>query len=89
MPRKASKRSAAALVFTEREVQIWRLICAPDEPSPKQLPELLGITYKTVITHLTKLYAKLKVRTRIGLMRAAIAHGIIPCPCPRCAQPKD
>ncbi|MBK8947881.1 MAG: hypothetical protein IPM68_03200 [Flavobacteriales bacterium] len=31
-----------------------------------------------------KLYRKLKVRTRVGLVREAIARGLVPCPCMRC-----
>lgn len=68
-------------VFTVRELQVCRLICRADEPALKALPSVLGLSEKTVQTHLYKLYRKLEVHSRTGLLLKAIAMGLIPCPC--------
>lgn len=70
--------------LTAQERRICRLLCGDDEPGVKELPAVLGISARTVRTHLEKLYRKLGVRTRVGLVRRAIALGLIACPCRRC-----
>ena len=79
--RQASRRPRPAPVITARELQICRLLCGPDEPAVKALPSVLDLTLKTVQTHQYKLYRKVGVRTRVGLVHKAIALGLIPCPC--------
>ena len=82
---KAGQGSASAVpVLTAQERRVCRLLCGPDEPGVKELPAVLGISERTVRTHLEKLYRKLKVRTRVGLVREAIARGLVPCPGARC-----
>jgi DNA-binding CsgD family transcriptional regulator len=70
--------------ITPVEMRIWRLLCATDEPTVKELEALLGCSRKTLELHITKLYRKLEVRSRVGLVRKAVQHGIIHCPCMRC-----
>lgn len=77
----AARRPRPAPVITARELQICRLLCGPDEPAVKALPGVLDLKLKTVQTHQYKLYRKLGVRTRVGLLLKAIAQGLIPCPC--------
>lgn len=75
------RRQRPAPGITARELQVCRLLCRDDEPALKALPDLLGITEKTVQTHLYKLYRKLGVQSRMGLVLKAIALGLIACPC--------
>ena len=70
--------------ITPVEMRIWRLLCATDEPTVKQVMDLLGLSRQTVEHHITKLHQKLGVRSRVGLVRKAVQHGIIACPCARC-----
>ena len=79
--RSTARRTRPAPVITARELQICRLLCGSDEPTLKALPSVLDISLKTVQTHLGKLYRKLGVRTRTGLLLKAIDQGLIPCPC--------
>ena len=79
--RQASRRPRPAPVITARELQICRLLCGPDEPAVKALPSVLDLKLKTVQTHQYKLYRKLGVHTRTGMLLKAIALGLIPCPC--------
>ncbi|MCB9177937.1 MAG: helix-turn-helix transcriptional regulator [Flavobacteriales bacterium] len=83
IPKRTPKapRPSRVLVITARELQVCRLLCGADEPALKALPDVLGLKEKTVQTHLYKLYRKLGVRTRSGLVLKAIAAGIIACPC--------
>ncbi len=74
--------------ITPAEKRVCRLLCAPDCPPVKQLPGVLGISERTINTHLEKLYRKLGVRTRAGLVLAAIRLGLIACPCPQCRPPE-
>ena len=70
--------------LTAQERRVCRLLCGDDEPGVKELPTVLGISERTVRTHLEKLYRKLGVRTRVGLVRRAIQLGLITCPCRKC-----
>lgn len=79
--RKAARTPSLAPAITARELQIGRLLCGSDEPALKALPTAVGLSEKTVQTHLYKLYRKLGVHTRTGLLLKAIALGLIPCPC--------
>jgi len=79
--RKPARRPRPAPKITVRELQVCRLLCGPDEPAVKALPDVLDLKLKTVQSHQYKLYRKLGVRTRVGLLIKAIALGLIPCPC--------
>lgn len=73
--------------ITAVERRVCRLLCAPDCPPVKQLPAVLGISARTINTHLEKLYRKLGVHNRAGLVLAAISLGLVACPCPHCNPP--
>lgn len=79
--REAVRRPRPAPVITTRELQVCRLLCGPDEPAVKALPGVLDLSVKTVQTHQYKLYRKLGVHTRTGMLLKAIALGLIACPC--------
>ncbi len=83
------RRKARKLKITPQEERVARLLCAKDVPNVKQLTDVLKISYKTVQTHIEKLYRKLGIDTRAALMREAIRLGWIPCPCPKCAPPTE
>ncbi len=84
-----NRRKARKLKITPQEERVARLLCAKDVPNVKQLPDVLEISYKTILTHIAKLYKKLGIDSRAGLMREAIRHSWIPCPCPKCAPPSE
>jgi DNA-binding NarL/FixJ family response regulator len=79
--RKPVRRPRPAPKITVRELQVCRLLCGPDEPAVKALPGVLDLSLKTVQAHQYKLYRKVGVRTRTGLLLKAIELGLIPCPC--------
>lgn len=79
--REVVRRPRPAPVITAREMQVCRLLCGPDEPAVKALPDVLDLKLKTVQTHQYKLYRKLGVHTRTGMLLKAIALGLIRCPC--------
>lgn len=79
--RKPAGRPRPAPVITPREIQVCRLLCGSDEPALKALPGVLGLAEKTVQAHVYKLYRKLGVRTRVGLVIKAIEMGWVACPC--------
>ena len=72
------------LRITLQELRVWQLLCTKKEAQLKMLPEQLSIKLKTVETHRDKLYNKLGVSSRVGLVLIGIAIGAIPCPCQRC-----
>lgn len=69
MRRARSKERAA----TPRELEIARLIVSGN--SAEEAAELLGISEKTVQSHLYNLYRKWGVHTRIGLALALKERG--------------
>ena len=61
--------------LTERERQVLVLIASGN--SSRQIADLLGIAFKTVVVHRQRLYSKLKVHKAVDLTRAAIRMGLI------------
>jgi HD-GYP domain-containing protein (c-di-GMP phosphodiesterase class II) len=61
--------------LTEREVDVLRLIARGR--SNKEAARLLGISAKTVGTHLEHIYAKASVTTRAGVTLFAMEHGLL------------
>ena len=61
--------------LTRRETATMRLIC--DAKSSKEIAVELGISVKTVETHRTNLFRKLKVRSVAELVRYALRHGLV------------
>lgn len=66
---------SAAMVLTEREQEVLRLIC--EDKSTKEIASLLGINEKTVHSHKLNVQNKLEVKTTVGMVRAAYEMGII------------
>lgn len=63
--------------LTLSELKVLRAACAPDEPKDAAIAERVGLGTKTVQTHLGKVYRKLGVRGRMGMLRAAIRYGLV------------
>lgn len=59
--------------LTPREKEILALVVA-DELSNQQIAEQLCITGKTLDTHLQNMRDKLGVRSRVGMVKWAMAH---------------
>lgn len=73
LPSGASDRPA--LVLTERELQVLRLIA--DGLSSKEIARRLGIASRTVDVHRTHVKRKLRVQTIGDLVRAGIRAGLV------------
>ncbi|HET9250436.1 MAG TPA: response regulator transcription factor [Actinomycetota bacterium] len=68
-------RSAEAwLTLREREV----LSIAAEGLTAREIADRLGVRERTVTTHLSRIYGKLGVRTRIAAIRTATAAGLVP-----------
>jgi len=63
----------AWLTLRERQV----LSVAAEGLTAKQIAERLGVRERTVTTHLSRIYNKLGVRTRIAAIRTATAAGLV------------
>ena len=63
----------AWLTLRERQV----LSVAAEGLTARQIAERLGVRERTVTTHLSRIYAKLGVRTRIAAIRTATAAGLV------------
>ncbi len=68
------RSSDALLTLREREV----LSVAAEGLTARQIAERLGVRERTVTTHLSRIYGKLGVRTRIAAIRTATAAGLVP-----------
>ena len=66
---------AAAGVLTQREIEIVRLVAGGLQN--KEIAARLAITEGTVKVHVHSIYVKLKVSTRLGLMRWAEERGLV------------
>jgi DNA-binding NarL/FixJ family response regulator len=73
--RKAREGSEMAASLTPRELQILELISAG--LTMRQAATRLGISPRTVETHVAKLYRKLAVRTRVQAVAKAASLGLI------------
>jgi len=63
----------AWLTLRERQV----LSVAAEGLTARQIAERLGVRERTITTHLSRIYAKLGVRTRIAAIRTATAAGLV------------
>jgi len=61
--------------LTDREKQVLKLIA--EGHTHKEAADILNISVKTVIAHQTNISEKLKIHSRAGLIKFAIAKGII------------
>lgn len=64
------------LDLSEREKEILKLICF--ELSHKQIGERLNVSEKTVHAHKHNIQTKLGIKSTVGLVKIAIANGLIP-----------
>jgi DNA-binding NarL/FixJ family response regulator len=75
LARKARESSGAQATITEREIEILRL--AGLGLTVKQVGTRLGLSPRTVETHLSKLYRKLGARNRVQALSRAAALRLI------------
>jgi DNA-binding NarL/FixJ family response regulator len=73
--RQAREGSEVAASLTRRELEILELISAGH--TMRQIATRLGISPRTVETHVAKLYRKLAVRTRVQAVARAASLGLI------------
>lgn len=71
----ARARKAADVELTTRERDVLTLVA--EGLSSKQIAEHLNIGRRTVETHRERLMDKLDVRNAVGLVRAALARGLV------------
>lgn len=71
----ARTRKAGGVALTTRERDVLRLVA--EGLSSKQIAEHLAIGRRTVETHRERLMDKLDVRNAVGLVRAALARGLV------------
>ena len=67
--------SEASKGLTKREREVLALIV--DGKTSKQVARILGISFKTAVTHRTHLMDKLDVHDVAGLVRFAIRAGLV------------
>lgn len=61
--------------LSARELEVLYLLC--DGLIAKEVADRLGVSTRTVESHRTRIYRKLRVRTSVELVRYAIHHGLI------------
>jgi DNA-binding NarL/FixJ family response regulator len=61
--------------LTDRERQVLNI--AAQGLTAREIAERLGVRERTVTTHLTRIYGKLGVRTRIAAIRVATVSGLV------------
>ena len=66
-------RPNGPLTFRERQV----LSVASEGLTSRQIADRLGVRERTVTTHLSRIYGKLGVRSRVAALRAAATAGLI------------
>jgi DNA-binding NarL/FixJ family response regulator len=66
-------RSDGPLTFRERQV----LSVASEGLTSREIADRLGVRERTVTTHLSRIYAKLGVRSRVAALRAAAGSGLL------------
>src|SRR5262249_6964748 len=69
------KASGASLGLTAREVEVLRLLAAG--LTDAQLSQQLLMSPRTVNVHLTSIYRKLSVSSRVAVTRYAIEHHLV------------
>ena len=75
MARRAREGAEVAAALTPREQQVLELLS--DGLTMRQIATRLGISPRTVETHVSKLYRKLGVRTRVQAVSRAAALGLV------------
>lgn len=58
--------------LTKRELEVIEHICAHDDPTYPMVAERMGLSENTVHTHRARIFNKLGVSNRLGLLRAAM-----------------
>jgi DNA-binding NarL/FixJ family response regulator len=71
----ATRRPAAALALSEREIEILRIVARG--LSLVEIAELLGISVNTVKTHVKRIYHKLAVNSRTEAVFEAHCMGLL------------
>jgi len=71
----ALKTVSAAKLLTQREVEVLR--CLSGVGDTRQLAEQLHISESTLKTHVSSIYRKLEVSSRLAAIRAGVEAGII------------
>ena len=66
-------RPNGPLTFRERQV----LSVASEGLTSREIADRLGVRERTVTTHLSRIYGKLGVRSRVAALRAATTAGLI------------
>ncbi len=62
-------------IFKENELKLLKLVC--EEKTYAQIADEMFLSPKTIDTYRQNLFAKLKVKSRVGLVIYAIKHGIV------------
>jgi DNA-binding NarL/FixJ family response regulator len=75
LARRARAAARAAAMLSPRELEVARLIA--EGLTVRQIGSRLNISPRTVDTHISKLYDKLGVRTRIQAIQRAAALGLV------------
>jgi DNA-binding NarL/FixJ family response regulator len=75
LPKSSKPLSSPFPTISRREKQILQLIC--DEKTTQEIAEALFISFGTVETHRRNLLLKLNARNTAGLVKAAIAYGLL------------
>jgi DNA-binding NarL/FixJ family response regulator len=70
-----AETGATLATLTRRETEILRLIA--ECRSTKEIASKLGVSSKTIESHRTRLFRKLKIRSVVELVRYAIYHGLV------------
>jgi DNA-binding NarL/FixJ family response regulator len=72
-----SMRKKMISAITEREMQIIKLACAPQEYTYEQIADLLGLKAHTVEAHRRNLFDRFGIKSKAGLVIFAYRWGIV------------
>jgi DNA-binding NarL/FixJ family response regulator len=75
MVRRLRETSRLTASLTDRELEVLRLLA--QSFSNRQVARRLGISPKTVESHISSLYRKLGAKTRVEAVARALAHGLV------------
>lgn len=73
----AKAKSDPAAAFTDRELQLIKLICAEEEYTYKEIAEKLGLHPRTIDDHRQNIFEKAGVKSKSGLVLFAVRNGLI------------
>lgn len=71
----AEKPAESPFRLSAREVEVLRLVAAG--MTDAQVADELHVSYRTVTTHLTSIFNKLGVNSRVSATRIAVQHGLV------------